>query len=472
MTIALSANTPRVSYTVNEGVTRSDPYPTVFVFFETSDVNVFVDGVARTYDASTASSTKFTLSGGNGSTGSVTTPVTGASGGSTVVITRDVELKRTTDFPSSGAFEISKLNTELDTILTMISDSQDENSRAVRLLDNDSSATLTLPLKANRVGKILGFNSSTGNAEAVNHITTAAVTVSTVGVGGSATASVSQSGNTVTFALGIPTGATGATGATGPSTSFTITDGSTSQTLENSNTLTVTSGEGIDATVSATDTLTIAGEDASTSNKGVASFHSDNFSVSSGAVTIKDQGVAYAEIQNVSATDKILGRSSSGAGVVEEISCTSAGRALLDDANASAQRTTLGLANFVATNVQNTFTKAQLPSTYTAALSATSGVLDYDTYQNFIITLASGSNTLAAPTTEASQIGQTGVIIFIQPSSSSAGTISLHGDYETVGAGGASSLTLSSTNNQYDVVPYLIKADNSILLGTPQLNFG
>jgi hypothetical protein len=126
-------------------------------------------------------------------------------------------------------------------------------------------------------------------------------------------------------------------------------------------------------------------------------------------------------------------------------------------------------ATYARTNAQNTFTKAQLASTYTAALSATSGVLDYDTYQNFIITLASGSNTLAEVTTEASQIGQTGVIIFIQPSSSTAGTVSLHGDYETAEAAG---LTLSSANNDYDVVPYIVKADNSILLGAPQLNFG
>jgi hypothetical protein len=55
-------------------------------------------------------------------------------------------------------------------------------------------------------------------------------------------------------------------------------------------------------------------------------------------------------LDNVSATDRLLGRSSSGAGVIEEITCTSAGRNLLDDADASAQRTTLGLA--IGTNVQ------------------------------------------------------------------------------------------------------------------------
>jgi hypothetical protein len=59
--------------------------------------------------------------------------------------------------------------------------------------------------------------------------------------------------------------------------------------------------------------------------------------------TVDNNAIAYAKVQNVTATDKILGRQSVGAGVVEEISCTAAGRALLDDADASAQRTTLGL---------------------------------------------------------------------------------------------------------------------------------
>ncbi len=62
----------------------------------------------------------------------------------------------------------------------------------------------------------------------------------------------------------------------------------------------------------------------------------------SGALTIAVEAVTYAKMQHVSATDKVLGRSTAGAGDVEEIACTAAGRALLDDANAAAQLVTLG----------------------------------------------------------------------------------------------------------------------------------
>lgn len=58
--------------------------------------------------------------------------------------------------------------------------------------------------------------------------------------------------------------------------------------------------------------------------------------------TIDNDAVTYAKIQNVSATDRLLGRSTAGAGDIEEIACTAAGRAILDDADAAAQRTTLG----------------------------------------------------------------------------------------------------------------------------------
>lgn len=50
------------------------------------------------------------------------------------------------------------------------------------------------------------------------------------------------------------------------------------------------------------------------------------------------------------ATDTLLGRSTAGTGAVETITCTAAGRALLDDAAASNQRTTLGLGTSAVVN--------------------------------------------------------------------------------------------------------------------------
>ena len=66
--------------------------------------------------------------------------------------------------------------------------------------------------------------------------------------------------------------------------------------------------------------------------------------------TIADDAVTYAKMQDVSATDRVLGRSSSGAGDVEEIACTAAGRALLDDADAAAQRATLSVPGLTTNN--------------------------------------------------------------------------------------------------------------------------
>lgn len=60
------------------------------------------------------------------------------------------------------------------------------------------------------------------------------------------------------------------------------------------------------------------------------------------AATIANDAVTFAKMQNI-ATDTLIGRSTSGTGDPEAITCTAAGRALLDDANANAQRETLGL---------------------------------------------------------------------------------------------------------------------------------
>lgn len=86
---------------------------------------------------------------------------------------------------------------------------------------------------------------------------------------------------------------------------------------------------------------------------------------------ITDAQVTYAKIQNVSATDKLLGRSTAGAGVVEEIACTAAGRSLIAGVNAAAQRTTLGVV--IGTDVLAYSARVQ---DIAANLSATSGTVE------------------------------------------------------------------------------------------------
>lgn len=79
----------------------------------------------------------------------------------------------------------------------------------------------------------------------------------------------------------------------------------------------------------------------------VATFLASNLGLQTAGIA--DAQVTYAKMQNVSATDKILGRATAGAGVVEEITCTATARSLLDDTSVGAMRTTLGLATVAAT---------------------------------------------------------------------------------------------------------------------------
>jgi len=113
-----------------------------------------------------------------------------------------------------------------------------------------------------------------------------------------------------------------------------------------------------------------------------------------------------------------------------------------------------------------TLNKAVSGKTETATLSANK-TIDFDTNQNFVYTLGASIN-LTNPTTDTSDsIGQSGFIMFIQDSTGGF-TVSPGSNY-TIPGGGA--LTLSTTANAVDMVPYVIEAADKIRLGTPQLAY-
>ena len=122
-----------------------------------------------------------------------------------------------------------------------------------------------------------------------------------------------------------------------------------------------------------------------------------------GTTAIADGAITYAKIQNVSATDKLLGRSSAGSGSVEEISCTSFARTILDDADAATIRSTIGLGT-VATG--NTISTALLEDS-----SVTSGKLASGSVGTVKIADSGVTNAkLAANSVDSVQLVASGVV--------------------------------------------------------------
>ncbi len=153
MTIDISNNTPRISYSVAAGVTQTS-FAVPFEFFADTDLNVYVDEVLQTI------TTNYTVSGGDGSTGTVTMTVTGEK---TVLISRDTTIERTTDFTAGVDINRAALNTQLDTLTAIGADVKDLAERAIRIKDFDpSTASLELPAASVRADKLLSFDTEGG----------------------------------------------------------------------------------------------------------------------------------------------------------------------------------------------------------------------------------------------------------------------------------------------------------------------
>jgi hypothetical protein len=151
----------------------------------------------------------------------------------------------------------------------------------------------------------------------------------------------------------------------------------------------IAGGSGITTTASG-QTLTVAGDDATTSAKGVASFDTNNFSVSSGAVSIKTGGVENAELANSTVAYGGISLALGGADTTPAFDLTDA-------------------TNYPTSSLTGTITNAQLAGSITNAKLTNSSV----NYGGVSLSLGGSDTTPAFDLTDATNY----------PTSSLSGTI-------------------------------------------------
>ena len=433
----------------------NDTFSYNFKIFDDDDITVIIRTDSTGAETTKTKTTHYTVTGVGSASGGNVVFTTGniPTSGETVVLLRTTARTQLTDYVANDPFPAATHEDALDKLTFIVQELEEEIGRAIKLSKTNVIATAEFTVGASdRANKTLSFDGSGDLTVSEGKVDSVTVSASGLSAGATPTASATYTGSTgaLAIALGIPAGATGATGPAGGGLAELIAD--TTPQLGgdldmNGKDIVTTSNADIELNPNGTGKTVLKGN----TNPGTIVFNCES---NTHGQTVKSQPHS-ASVTNT------LTLPPGGDG---ELVSTVATQTLTNKSIAASQLTGLAAANIVATNAQSTFTKAQVPST-----NQSSGLtLDFDTSQNFFVTLSSGSNTLAAPSTEGSQIGQTGVIILIQPSSGSAATLSLHGDYESPAAGG---ITLSSANNAYDVLPYVVKADNSILLGAAQLAF-
>jgi prefoldin subunit 5 len=180
MSIIISDVEPRVQYTATAGQTS---FTVGFEFFNNADLKVFNGTTLLTFSASPANATEYSVSGaGQTGGGSITLGAPGATLNDIITISRDVAIERVTDFPTSGAFQIGSLNTELDKIIAMCQQLERDLKFSPRAAATTANTfDITFPnLVANKVLNVNSAGTGLEFSQDITDITTIAAIASDV----------------------------------------------------------------------------------------------------------------------------------------------------------------------------------------------------------------------------------------------------------------------------------------------------
>ena len=389
MTINLADNDPRIEYTVTAGSSQQ-VFTVPFEFFEDEDLNVYQDGVLKTL------TTHYTTADNNdplsptahtsGTTGYIhfTAGNIPTAGGADIeiVITRSIDKKRTTDFPTSGPFDVNSLNEELDKLIAITAELQDGIDRSLRLTDYDQDVALTLPAVDSRKGKLLAFNATTGAVEAgatISGTTTVAgvaadiETLADIEDGTVATNAISDLAAIATDVTGVNAISSAVTGVNNISTA--VSNVNSNSTNINTVSTNITSVNTVATNIN--DVITVAND--------------LNEAISEIETAADDLNEAVSEIDTVAtniANVNTVGNDLSGSNTI--------GTVATDIANVNTVATDITNVNTVATNILdvNNFADTYFISA-TAPLSPTTGDLWFDT-TNSIMKVYDGSGFVNA----------------------------------------------------------------------------
>jgi hypothetical protein len=200
MAYPISDVTRRVVYTGSAGV---GPYSFTFEVLANTDIQVYKNTTLLTL------TTNYTVTINANGTGSVTL-VVAATGTDTITIVGDRAIQRATDFVTGGDLFANTLNDEFDSLVIFAQQVDEKADRGLKAPVTDpTDVNMVLPVKASRKGKVLAFDSTSGDPvagpalDAVTTVIAQSANINTVATNIASVNTVAGNNTNVTTVAGV-----------------------------------------------------------------------------------------------------------------------------------------------------------------------------------------------------------------------------------------------------------------------------